>query len=75
MAYIYFSDGIAVYRIIEPFNIFRKEESASKKIENTVIQNNIINMINIISCLFGIIVLEDPFILNNRIKEIVINPK
>ncbi|CAI8968421.1 hypothetical protein EMIT079MI2_60101 [Bacillus sp. IT-79MI2] len=74
-AYIYFFDGIAAYRIIDPLTIFLKEEIASKKIENAVIQNNNINIINIISCLFETLTPEDPFILNNRINEVVINPK
>lgn len=74
-AYIYFFDGIAAYQIIEPLTICRKEESASKKIENAVIQNKNINMINVISCLLENLTPVHPFILNNRINEIVINPK
>lgn len=74
-AYIYFLDEIAAYRIIDPLTTRRKEEIASKKIENVTIQNNNINRINAISCLIDSLSPVHPFILNNRINEIVIKPK
>ena len=71
---MYFLAGIAVYRIIEFFNILRKDETAISPIENTVTVNNIINKTNITFCFIGVMRLAEPIKLNKRISEIVINP-